>query len=296
MWETTIKIEPPYHFDGVLDRLSIDPLNVVDVQEKMVKVPLYIEDNPTVVTVKSIGTKEEPAFWLQGEDIACKEKVIQRVSHIFQWDVPLKEIHTHFLHTNLRDIFVAHEGTPLILDFDPYSCLMKCIIHQQLNMAFAHTLTERFVKTFGFEKDGVWFYPRSEKVAELSYDNLRALQFSTRKAEYVIDTSRLIAEGKVSLEELENKSDEEVIKQLVKIRGIGPWTAQNFLLFGLGRPNLFPKADIGIQNAIKKHFQLEQKPTFEQMDELSKEWAPYLSYASLYLWRSIEKRKMEMSS
>jgi DNA-3-methyladenine glycosylase II len=87
-----------------------------------------------------------------------------------------------------------------------------------------------------------------------------------------------------------------VIKQLVKIRGIGPWTAQNFLLFGLGRPNLFPKADIGIQNAIKKHFQLEQKPTFEQMDEISKEWAPYLSYASLYLWRSIEKRKMEMSS
>jgi DNA-3-methyladenine glycosylase II len=296
MWETTIKTEPPYHFDGVLDRLSIDPLNVVDVQEKMVKVPLYIEDNPTVVTVKSIGTKEEPAFWLQGEDIACKEKVIQRVSHIFQWDVPLKEIHTHFLHTNLRDIFVAHEGTPLILDFDPYSCLMKCIIHQQLNMAFAHTLTERFVKTFGFEKDGVWFYPRAEKVAELSYDDLRALQFSTRKAEYVIDTSRLIAEGKVSLEELENKSDEEVIKQLVKNRGIGPWTAQNFLLFGLGRPNLFPKADIGIQNAIKKHFQLEQKPTFEQMDEISKEWAPYLSYASLYLWRSIEKRKMEMSS
>ena len=77
---------------------------------------------------------------------------------------------------------------------------------------------------------------------------------------------------------------------LIKVRGIGRWTVENFLLFGLGRPNLFPKADIGIQNAIKKLYNLEQKPTQEEMETHSKNWSPYLSYASLYLWRSVEKR------
>jgi DNA-3-methyladenine glycosylase II len=136
--------------------------------------------------------------------------------------------------------------------------------------------------------DGIWFYPRPEDIAALSYEDLRQLQFSGRKAEYIIDTSRLIAEGKLNLEKLREASDEEVMKALLPIRGIGPWTVQNFLLFGLGRPNLFPKADIGIQNAIKQLLHLEQKPSYEQMEELSKNWEPYLSYASLYLWRSIE--------
>ena len=83
----------------------------------------------------------------------------------------------------------------------------------------------------------------------------------------------------------------QIIEELIKIRGVGRWTAENFLLFGLGRPNLFPKADIGIQNAIKLLYNLERKPTMEEMAQFSKEWHPYLSYASLYLWRSIEKRR-----
>ena len=122
----------------------------------------------------------------------------------------------------------------------------------------------------------------------LTVDELRELQFSQRKAEYVIGVGEKVASGELNLEEIAHESDEVIIKELTKIRGIGPWTAQSFLLFGLGRPNLFPMADIGIQNAIKKLFGMEQKPTREEMERLSAAWDPYLSYASLYLWRSIE--------
>ena len=207
---------------------------------------------------------------------------------MFQWDIPLHDIDQHFQESDLKDIFHQHRGTPLILDFSPYSCLVKCIIHQQLNLKFAFTLTERYVQTFGEEIDGVWFYPSPEKAASLTIEQLRELQFSQRKAEYIIGLSEMIQSGELNLEELSQESDEAIMKTLVKIRGIGPWTAQNFLLFGLGRPNLFPIGDVGIQNALKKLYRLEAKPDAVSMEQFSEKWKPYLSYASLYLWRSIE--------
>lgn len=288
-----IKIEGPYEFDRVLQRLSIDPLMVIDHAERSVQVPMYKEKTPIVIKVKAIGTTSHPEFELTSSSIFT-EKEIDKLKAIFQWDKSLQPVSDHFSSTVLAGIFEEHKGTPLVLDFDLYHCLMKCIIHQQVNMKFAHTLTQRFVHSFGFEQEGVWFYPRPEDVAKLDYEDITALKMSRRKAEYIIDTSRLIAEGELPLYDLKNKSDEEILKELVKIRGIGPWTVQNLLLFGLGRPNLFPTADIGIQNALKKLKGLDQKPTILQMEEWSKEWEPYLSYASLYLWRSIEPQHEEL--
>ncbi|KPB06170.1 DNA-3-methyladenine glycosylase family protein [Bacillus sp. CHD6a] len=288
-----IKIDGPYDFDRVLQRLSIDPLMVVDQKARSVKVPMYQGETPVVIEVQAIGTKQNPSFQLYST-ATVTDKEIQHIKAIFQWDKPLQDIANHFARTDLATIFQEHEGTPLVLDFDLYHCLMKCIIHQQVNMKFAHTLTQRFVHTFGFMKEGVWFYPRPEDVSELDYEQITELKMSRRKAEYIIDTSKLIANGDLVLYNLEQKTDEEILKELVKIRGIGPWTVQNLLLFGLGRPNLFPIADIGIQNALKKLKGLDQKPTVLQMQEWAKDWEPYLSYASLYLWRSIEPQAEEL--
>jgi DNA-3-methyladenine glycosylase II len=282
----TIKIKGPYNFDKVLDRHALDPLRVVNKADRTAKVPLILNHSSFVAEIKATGTIDEPEFQITGID--NNEEALNRISHLFQWDVPLHEIHCFFLKTDLKPIFEEQKGTPLILDFDPYSCLLKCIIHQQLNLAFAHTLTERFVKTFGFEEEGVYFFPQAEKVAELKVEELRKLQFSGRKAEYVIGVARAIVDGALNLENLHDKTDEEIMAELVKLRGVGPWTVENFLLFGLGRQNLFPMADIGIQNALKKLYQLDRKPTVEEMNQYKKNWEPYLSYASLYLWRSIE--------
>ncbi len=284
----TIQIKGPYNFDLVLDRLSIDPLNLVDIANRSVKVPLLIEGEPIVAIVKAIGTTLAPEFVIEGTEGKYKEKADKRLAEIFQWHTPLEMIGQHFKNTDLKEIFKQHYGTPIVLDFSPYNCLLKCIIHQQLNMSFAHTLTERFVKTFGFEIEGVWFYPLPEIVAELTVEDLRELQFSGRKAEYVIGIAKEVVEGNLNFDELKKQSNEDIFKQLIKLRGVGPWTVQNFLMFGLGRPNLFPMADIGIQNALKKLYQLEAKPALEEMESYSKSWEPYLSYASLYLWRSIE--------
>jgi DNA-3-methyladenine glycosylase II len=288
MWQQQVEVAPPYDFSKALKRLALDPLTSVDIAKQKVIVPLYVQQIPIAVTVEGIGTKEEPRFLVTAPYPERKNEVMERVFRLFQWNTPLELIYEHFQRTELQPLFAEYQGMPLILDFDLYFCLMKCLIHQQLNLKVAYRLTERFVKTFGTQIDGVWFYPRPEDIAALSYDELKQLQLSGRKAEYIIDTSRLIVEGKLSLEELAHKSEEEVMEALLSIRGIGPWTVQNFLLFGLGKPNVFPKADIGLQRAIQRLLGLSQKPSIKQMEELSKRWEPYLSYASLYLWRSIE--------
>ncbi|MGE7595396.1 DNA-3-methyladenine glycosylase family protein [Peribacillus frigoritolerans] len=290
MWTEKLQVQGPYNFDLVLERLSLDPLQVVDFTNTTVKVPLYIEKEPIVLQVQAIGNIDEPSFIIKGQSEVYKSKAIERLKKVFHWHEPLEGVSRHFRESDLREIFEEHRGTAIVLDFDYYSCLVKCIIHQQLNLSFAHTLTERFVKTFGFQMEGAWFYPTPETTAQLQIEQLRAIQFSGRKAEYVIGLSEQIIQGHLNLDIMEKLSDQEVMDILIKIRGIGRWTAENFLLFGLGRPNLFPKADIGIQNALKILYGLPQKPTQEEMESYSVKWAPYLSYASLYLWRSIEKR------
>lgn len=289
MWEEKIAVKGPYDFNNALERLSLDPLNVVNIKEKEVRIPVNGQADLHVVIVKSLGTIEAPVFLVSSKKLNV-ETAIKKISNIFQWNVSLEEIHNHFKGTNLVRLFSNQVGNPLVLEFDVYNCLIKCIIHQQLNLAFAHRLTERFVKTFGEEYEGVWFYPSPEKVANISCHDLRKMQFSQRKAEYIIDTSKLITSGEVNINDLCNYSNEEIVKKLIKIRGVGPWTVQNVLLFGLGRQDLLPSTDIGILNAMKSYFELDQKPTHDQVLELSKEWSPYKSYASLYLWRSIEKK------
>lgn len=289
MWKEHAAVKGMYDFDYVLSRMCFDPLIKADRGERWVEIPVRLEDEKHIVRVQAAGDTQNPEFLIQSDSLDQKELLIDYIYQLFQWEKDLSIIYSHFQQTDLAPLFKKHQGTPVVRDFHLYDCLMKTIIHQQLNMKFAYTLTSRFVERFGEQKDGVWFYPTPEKVARLQYDDLRKLQFSQRKAEYVIDTSRLIADNEINLDELSEKTDEEVIQEITKIRGIGVWTAENWLLFGVGRDDFLPAADIGIQNALKIFMNRDKKPQKEEIYEMSKDWSPYRSYASLVLWRSIEK-------
>lgn len=283
-----ISISGPYDFEQILNSHSFDPLIVLNKDERWIKVPLVMEGSPHVIKVQGVGTIDEPKFFVEGAEGNRKEAILKRLAHIFQWNVSLKEVYHHFSKTPLKPLFDEHWGTPLILDFNLFDCLVKCIIHQQLNTPFARILTERFVKTFGYERDGVFFYPSPEKVANLTVADLRKLQFSERKGEYVIGIARKVVEGKLNLEKLREKTDDEIFEEMLKLKGVGPWTVENFLILGLGKPNLFPVADIGLQKAIQKLFQLKERPTRQEMLAYKEEWSPYGSYASIYLWKTVD--------
>ncbi|SFM45617.1 DNA-3-methyladenine glycosylase II [Gracilibacillus orientalis] len=289
MWQEKIELGIPYDFDYLLFRLEMDKLNYVDFKKRSVSVPLRMDQEKHVVTVTATGTTEDPEFLIEGRDIERKKDLLVQIADIFAWDQDLQMIQQFFAKTDLADLFESYPATPLIREFDPFSNLVKTIIHQQLNMAFAQVLTARFVKTYGEQLDGVWFYPTPEMVANIPYQELQDMQFSRRKAEYIIDTAKKVVAKELDLTSFYEKSDQEVIQQLTKVRGIGAWTVQNWLMFSLGRHDLFPSSDIGVQNALKLHFGLENKPTASKIEEWNQAWEPYRSYATMTLWRSIEE-------
>lgn len=283
--ETEIEIPFTYNFNDALIRLAGDPVNKVDMEQKMVYIPT---EERNIITLQSVGTMKKASFLIKGFK---DEQQLQRTKEILHLDRSLDHIHDHFQATDLGPIFTQFQGMPLIQSYTLYGRLMKGIIHQQLNKTFANRLTLRFVEAFGERQGDVWFYPRPEVVANLSIEQLREMQFSERKASYVIGLSKAIAEGILQLETLRTLDNESVVQRLTEFKGIGPWTAQNFLLFGLGRENLFPLADVGLQNALKQLWQMDRKPTREEIEVHLPQWEPYLSYAALYLWKSIEVLK-----
>lgn len=271
-----------YNMKDALVRLQNDPVHTVDIENEVVWIPM---EEGNLIRLQSKGRKERPSFEIDG---AADEAQTNRVKEIFHFHQSLDEVTNHFGQTDLAPLFNAYKGMPLVRSFSLYGNLMKEIIHQQLNLSFSNTLTLRFVQKYGHQIEGIWTYPDPETIADLSISELSELQFSERKAEYMISLSQAIATGALDLHALEKMGDNEVMHVLTAYRGVGPWTAQNFLLFGLGRPNLFPITDVGLQNALKTIWGMDKKPTKEEMSVCLPNWSPYLSYVALYLWKSTE--------
>jgi DNA-3-methyladenine glycosylase II len=156
-------------------------------------------------------------------------------------------------------------------------------------MKFAITLTQRLIYTYGVKKEGVWFFPEPKLMATLQPEDLRPLQISSSKAMYIIGISKSIANKEIDLDTYAVLDNQTIEQRLCAMKGIGVWTAHNFLLFGMGRPNLFPVGDVGLQNALQKLFGFDSKPSQIQMLAWQKEWEPFGSYASMYLWRSLSE-------
>jgi DNA-3-methyladenine glycosylase II len=163
---------------------------------------------------------------------------------------------------------------------DHFSALLRAIVFQQLSTKAASTIYGRLV---GLLPDSV---PTATGLAALNEEQLRAAGISRQKAGYIRDLCAKVASGAVPLDALETMTDDEVARALTKIKGIGRWSADMFLMFRLHRPDIFPVGDLGIVTAVKKVYGL-RKPTPERLHKLGDRWKPYRSVASWYLWRSL---------
>lgn len=221
--------------------------------------------------------------------------VVRQLAHIWMVDVDLTPYYEQMASDlRLAPIVKKFEGYRPPLDGSLFESMIKTIIGQQLNLAFARKLNERLIQLaappFFWKGEAYPVFPQPEELASLDVAQLRALQFSQRKAEYVIHLARSVANHELcwpSLEEALNKPDEEYFLEWQTIRGVGRWTVECVLIFGLGRPDLLPAADIGLRNAVRKVYQLPEQPTEEQIRELGRSWKPWSSYVTLYLWESL---------
>ena len=126
------------------------------------------------------------------------------------------------------------------------------------------------------------------KVLQLTDKQMRSAGISPQKIGYLKDLSTKVSDGTVRLRRMSRMDDQAVIDELVLIKGIGVWTAQMFLMFGLGRTDVMPHGDLGIQNAIQAAYGLRKRPDKDRCLKLAKPWSPFATIACLYLWRSLD--------
>ena len=164
---------------------------------------------------------------------------------------------------------------------DAYGALLRAIVGQQLSTKAARTIYLRVLDLFGGAT------PSPEQLLDASEEDLRACGLSGRKTEYIRDLAAHVIGGELELERLEELSDEEVIEEIVAVRGLGQWTAEMFLLFHLQRPDVLSGGDLGIRKAIQLEYGLEEMPPPKRVLEIGEPWRPHRSLASLYLWESL---------
>jgi DNA-3-methyladenine glycosylase II len=162
-----------------------------------------------------------------------------------------------------------------------FHSLAEAIVYQQLNGKAAVTIFKRFAALAG---DPV----TAEGIAKLTDQQLRSVGLSKQKSSYLRDMTERAIRGELDFTHLPEMTDDEVIKHLTQVKGVGVWTAHMFLMFTLKRPNVLPTGDFGVQMAIKKHYNKRKLPKPPQMVKIAKAWEPYRSIACWYLWRSLD--------
>ncbi|WP_380705470.1 DNA-3-methyladenine glycosylase family protein [Salinithrix halophila] len=287
---TRLELKPAgvYSFAATTRRLVSFEKSAYQVRDGRLYRTLRVGGRPIVV---GLGWRGE-ALFAEVEEVltpAEEEALTKTLRRMFSLDVNLEPFYVQMEQVpELAALVRERNGLHMVLDPDLYECLIKTIIGQQLNLAFAATLIRRLIDLAGeevaYRGELLPVFPTPEQVARLDYADLQALQFNRRKAEYVIDLSRKIVDGSLDLTSLLSLPDEEVVERLLPLRGVGRWTAECLLLFGMGRPNLLPAADIGLRNAVRRVYHTDAQPTEQEVRQLGGAWAPWSSYAVFYLW------------
>ena len=164
-----------------------------------------------------------------------------------------------------------------------FPALARTIIFQQLAGAAANAIYNRFVAMYPDVK-----FPSAEQVLATSDADLRKVGLSSRKALYIKDLAAHVADGEINFKQFARMSDEEIVEHLTRVKGIGRWTAEIFLMFNLGRPDVMPADDLGIQAAVHRHYKMRQRPNRKKLLKLADRWRPYRSAAAWYMWRSLD--------
>lgn len=180
----------------------------------------------------------------------------------------------------LGKIISSYQGEFLTIRGDAFFTLARSITGQQISVKAADTVWGRLESKLG--------KVNPKNTMKASESDLRECGLSAQKVRYLHGLAKHFIENENHIKNWNNLSDEEIIKELTLLNGIGRWTAEMFMIFHLARPDILPLADIGLQKAIFRHYNNSEKMTLAEIFELANKWSPYRSVATWYLWRSLD--------
>lgn len=253
---------------------------------------LKIADEKVLFRVKPEDQKLIVEF-LNGEPTPSAKKLVKK--YVIEWfdlETDLKPFYAMASGDKLlKDLISKYFGYRIIGQPDLFESLVWAVLGQQINLQFAYTLKHRFVEHFGerlFWKDQSYFlFPEPKLVAGLTDDHLLPLQFSRQKSLYTTIIAEAFANGEISKEKLQGLPLMEAKERLMKIKGVGNWTANYALMKTFRYPDAFPLEDAGVHNAIKNLKKMNRKPTVDEVRKYFKKYRGWEAYATLYLWKSL---------
>ncbi|MBL7014204.1 MAG: DNA-3-methyladenine glycosylase 2 family protein [Candidatus Marinimicrobia bacterium] len=175
------------------------------------------------------------------------------------------------------------ELTELNRETNYFKSLARAIIYQQLSGKAAKTISDRFIALYDGKE-----YPTPTDVLKTDHETLRSVGLSNAKANYVKNIAKAFEDGIIDSDKIDQWDDKTIIEKLVSIKGVGPWTAQMFLMFTLNRPDVFPTGDLGVQKGFQQFFKLNELPKHKDMEKRAEKWKPYRTIMSLYFWKVVD--------
>jgi len=224
--------------------------------------------------------------------VAQATEVVKYIREWLDLDTDLKPFYALCKKDKLLKVLTErYHGYRIVGQPDLFESLVWAVLGQQINLQFAYALKQRFVEKFGdtiqYKEEVYHLFPEPSTVAALAVDELLVLQFSRQKAIYTITIAKAFADGIVSKEKLLGLSLKEAKDVLVKIKGVGNWTANYALMKTFRHADAFPLEDAGIHNAIRNLKKLDTKPSLEEVKKVFKKYKGWEAYATLYLWKSL---------
>lgn len=165
--------------------------------------------------------------------------------------------------------------------------LVESIVSQQLSVKAADTIWKRFITLFPDAKVDAGY------VLDIPDQRIRDVGISWQKISYIKDLAKKTNESGILFEQFEMMNEEEIIAELIKVKGIGRWTAEMFLMFSMGKPDVFSYGDLGLRRAMQKLYKLRKEPSEKRAAQIAKTWKPYRTIACRYLWKSLELKIAE---
>jgi DNA-3-methyladenine glycosylase II len=173
---------------------------------------------------------------------------------------------------------------------NPWEALARAIVGQQLSTRAARSIWEKLLGLFGGEM------PTPEALLRRRPQTLRKAGLSNAKVAFIRDLAARTKDGRLDLKRLADLPDEDIVAELLEVKGVGRWTAEMFLIFHLARPDVVSVGDLGIRRAVQIAYGMDELPGPEELERIADEWRPHRTLACLYLWRSLDNTPVEAAA
>ncbi len=299
MPKASFEIKPPFDFALSLEFARCTRFEIENDDGSIaLKKIINVGGHPCFIKIEGGGNAANPngiVHWETLDGGACSRRtVVNKAKRMISADMDLGPFYKYAEKTQrFRKIVDSFRGLKPILTPSVFESTAWAIMGQQVNLNFAYILKNRLVEKFGeeFKVDGHVYslFPNADSICRASISSLKSLQFSERKAEYLIGLAKAISDRELDLDSLIDLEYEDALQRLMTLRGIGVWSANYILMRGAGHLNCLPLGDSGLHRAVKNLYRLKTPPDNEKVIHLAQKFVPFRSLYTLYLWCTLIK-------